>query len=303
MNIIVQFMNKFLYFTGRNQQHTSQNVAEMGKSLSRIFSGSLIPKTSLILSVCMHLVGVSIIGLSSVKMTDNPGKAMQFDIFSVRSPKRVQMLPRVKESTPKLVHPKPVNLHRPTHQTVAFTTVVEKTEVPLISTVTSSETLDGIFALNAPQNSLSGIQHPSPVSVENKSVYVSSIHVSPQRTKRISSISTFDSNEIQLTPIPLDIPTFTAPTQNATFLKKIEPVYPESARLTHQQGSVVLEATIGVDGKAYDIKVVEVIDVKGLGCEEAAIQALKSSLFTPAMQGKGVVIQRLRIPYRFSLKG
>ena len=99
------------------------------------------------------------------------------------------------------------------------------------------------------------------------------------------------------------MPNITEPTQNATFLKKIEPIYPESARLTHKQGLVVLEATIDTDGKAHDIQVVEVIEISGLGCEEAAIQALKSSLFTPAMRGKAVISQRIRIPYRFNLEG
>ena len=40
----------------------------------------------------------------------------------------------------------------------------------------------------------------------------------------------------------------------------------------------------------------------GLGCEEAAITALKASRFVPAKRGKAVVSQRLRIPYRFQFK-
>ena len=92
-------------------------------------------------------------------------------------------------------------------------------------------------------------------------------------------------------------------TQNALFSRKVEPRYPEAARAAHIQGRVLLEATIGVDGKARDIQVLEVIGVNGLGCEEAAVQALKASQFVPAMQGKIAISQRIRIPYRFSLKG
>ena len=64
----------------------------------------------------------------------------------------------------------------------------------------------------------------------------------------------------------------------------------------------MLEATIGVDGIARNIKVVKVVEVSGLGCEAAAITALKASQFVPAKQGKAVVSQRLRIPYRFQFK-
>ena len=92
------------------------------------------------------------------------------------------------------------------------------------------------------------------------------------------------------------------PTQNANFFRKVDPIYPESARLSHKQGLVVLEATIGVDGIARNIKVVKVVEVSGLGCEEAAVAALKASQFVPAKQGKGIVSQRLRIPYRFQFK-
>ena len=68
------------------------------------------------------------------------------------------------------------------------------------------------------------------------------------------------------------------------------------------KGLVVLEATIGIDGIARNIKVVKVVEVSGLGCEEAAVAALKASQFVPAKQGKVVVSQRLRIPYRFQFK-
>ena len=303
MNSVVQLMNKLLFFARRNQLHNTQNVSGIGKPFACIFSGSLIPNTSLILSVCLHLIGASIIGLSSIKTTDIHPTAMQIDILSNPSPKRVLTLPPKEKSIFKSVHPKHVDLHRPTRQIVHTSTVVLKTEIPQIPAVTSPAPLDGIIALNESQSTISGMQRPFYAAVEKKRVLVSSVNLSPQRTKRISDISSLTSDQVQLTPVPLDIPTFIKPTQNATFLKKVDPIYPESARLTHQQGLVVLEATIGVDGKARKIKVVEVIKISGLGCEEAAIQALKSSSFAPAMQGKIFVSQRLRIPYRFSLKG
>lgn len=303
MNIVVQIVNKFLFLVGRSQQQSSHNgFVGIGNPFSRIFSGGFIPNASFMLSVCLHIIGISIIGLSSVKMTDSHSNAMQIDVVSMSAPKPVAILPPAKKHIPKLVVPQPIRLHRQQLQTVRPITPVLMTETPEVTTLTQTTTLTGNFTLNAPQNSLSNVEHPIAVSVRAKPVFTSSVNVSPQRTERKLDVPVADSDNLQLDAIPLNIPTINEPTQNATFLKKVDPVYPESARSTHQEGLVVLEATISVDGKAQNIQVVEVIRISGLGCEEAAIQALKSSLFAPAMQGKVAVSQRLRIPYRFSLK-
>ena len=82
-------------------------------------------------------------------------------------------------------------------------------------------------------------------------------------------------------------------------LHKPKPKYPERARNAGKEGVVKLEATIGIDGKASDIEVLEGI---GYGCDEAAIEALKRSRFTPAQKdGKPVAI-RIIIPYRFKIE-
>ena len=82
-------------------------------------------------------------------------------------------------------------------------------------------------------------------------------------------------------------------------LHKPKPNYPERARNAGKEGVVKLEATIGVDGKARDIKVREGI---GMGCDEAAIEALKRSRFTPAQKdGKPIAI-RIIVPYRFKIE-
>ena len=297
MNIVVQFVNKLPFLTRQNQ-HSSHN----GFGIGKLFSSSFLPNASFMLSVCLHLIGVSIIGLSSVKMTDSNSSAMQIDVLSMSAPKPVAILPPAKKHIPKLVVPQPIRLHRQQLQTVRPITPVLMTETPEVTTLTQTTTLTGSFTLNAPQNSLSNVEHTAAMSIGTKPVFTSSVNVSPQRTARRSDVPVADSDNLQLEAIPLNIPTINEPIQNATFLKKVDPVYPDSARSTHQEGLVVLEATIGIDGKAQNIRIVEVIKISGLGCEEAAIQALKSSSFTPAMQGKVTVSQRLRIPYRFSLK-
>ena len=297
MNIIVQIVNKLPFFTRLNQ-HSTHN----GLGIGKLFSSSFLPNASFMLSVCLHLIGISIIGLSSVRTTDSNSNAMQIDVFSMSAPKPVAIRPPTKQHIPKLVVPQPVRIHRQQPQAMRPVTPVTTTETPTVTTLTQTTLLTGNLTLNAPQSSLSEIEYPIAVSVGTKPVFTSSVNLFPHRVERKSDVPVADSDNLQIDAIPLNLPTINEPTQNATFLKKVDPVYPESARSTHQEGLVVLEATIGVDGKAQNIRVVEVIKISGLGCEEAAIQALKSSSFTPAMQGKVTVSQRLRIPYRFSLK-
>ena len=303
MNSIVQIINKLLPFAGQNRINSTYKVSGIIKSMTRFFSGSLLSNTALILSVSIHLIGVSIIGLSSIETTDIQSNSLHVDFISSPSPKRFQTVLPKEKSFRKIVPPKIVNLHP--HSLPKVNPVLSKIKTnvqPVLATTTDSYTV-GTFGLHEPNSSLSGIQVSYKTNIEKSQRYVSSVNLVPQRTKRKSEFSSPELFQIQLSLLPLNVPNVSKPTQNATFLKKIEPVYPDSARLTHKQGLVVLEATIGIDGKAHDIRVVEVLEISGLGCEEAAIQALKSSLFTPAMQGKVVISQRIRIPYRFNLNG
>ena len=84
------------------------------------------------------------------------------------------------------------------------------------------------------------------------------------------------------------------------WLRKIEPEYPSEAKRAGKEGTVILAATIDVDGKAIDIEVKE--DKVGLGCAKAAIDALEASLFRPATRGGVSVPIRIAIPYQFKLE-
>ncbi|MBC8229824.1 energy transducer TonB, partial [bacterium] len=50
---------------------------------------------------------------------------------------------------------------------------------------------------------------------------------------------------------------------------------------------------------ARDIKVIQKL---GYGCDEAAINALKASKFSPAKRDKTPVAVRIQIPYRFEFE-
>lgn len=88
--------------------------------------------------------------------------------------------------------------------------------------------------------------------------------------------------------------------QAPRFLKQVDPEYPEAALRARIEGSVVLEFTIGIDGKATDIKVTKE-EPKGFGFGEAAIEAMKKWRFTPAKKGGKSVPMRVRQTIRFSL--
>ena len=129
--------------------------------------------------------------------------------------------------------------------------------------------------------------------------------IKPQRTPASSIIEQIESEEIpqaslDTAPIEPLVVDLTDVTQPPRFLNQVSPRFPSLARRAGKGGVVLLEALIGVDGVAKDIRVVQGI---GYGCDEAAIEALKASRFAPAMQGdKKVIVRGVTIPYRFSLE-
>jgi TonB family protein len=62
-------------------------------------------------------------------------------------------------------------------------------------------------------------------------------------------------------------------------LEKTNPDYTDEARVAELEGSVLVQATIGEDGHAYDFKVTRPL---GLGLDEKAIEAVKNWRFKPA---------------------
>lgn len=86
--------------------------------------------------------------------------------------------------------------------------------------------------------------------------------------------------------------------QAPRFLKQVDPEYPEAARRARIEGTVVLEFTIGIDGQATDIKVIQSL---GFGCDEASIKTIKEARFIPAKRNNVAVPVRVRLPIRFSL--
>lgn len=254
---------------------------------------------SLFLSICLHLIGVSIASLSIVGTTDKHGDSIVAEFIFLPKTKPVLAPRQLKRVIPEPTQSHLLHHQPPRIQTIATVAQVPQTDarflvttapVDTAHTTASSETGN---ALNILHTGLT--MHRTPLNSEPTKFELQRIP-RPELTSPGATAS-FEVAELPAVPMLLN-----EPTQNARFFHKVEPIYPDSARLSHKQGVVFLEATIGVDGKARNIKVIKVIEVSGLGCEQAAIKALKASQFVPAMRGKVAVSQRLRIPYRFQFK-
>jgi len=76
------------------------------------------------------------------------------------------------------------------------------------------------------------------------------------------------------------------------------PAYPELARLSQLEGTVIVRALVGSDGKVREtILLKKVNDI----LDQAAVQATAGYVFVPAMQNGRPVAAWVTIPFRFAL--
>ena len=154
--------------------------------------------------------------------------------------------------------------------------------------------------------SVSSIDIPKGIDVQVEQKRVEIIDEGPKvNIDRTTSIAPQDDIDISdtggLDERSIDVAVAVEVDQQPRVLSKTEPKYPGQARRAQREGVVELEFTVGVDGRASDIKVVKE-DPKGFGFGDAAIEAVKKWRFTPAKRGNESVPQRVKIPIRFRLK-
>ena len=255
---------------------------------------------SVLLSICLHLIGVGIASLSIVGTPDKSGDAIIAEFVSLpKAQKTLHTSRRFK--TPERTQPDIRHSQPPRIQALTEVTHIQQKELQFVVDTLPISTVHQMSPAEIGIEDERGLQDRLPPritgSVSQPTRFTPKRMPRPQWTSTPLAIASTQAAELPSISALLN-----EPTQNAKFFRKVDPIYPESARLSHKQGLVVLEATIGVDGIARNIKVVKVVEVSGLGCEAAAVAALKASQFVPAKQGKVVVSQRLRIPYRFQFK-
>jgi protein TonB len=80
------------------------------------------------------------------------------------------------------------------------------------------------------------------------------------------------------------------------------PAYPDAARKAKYQGIVTLQAVVGVDGRASDIKVLE--GSRRYGVQKSAVETLREWRFKPALDANGKAVATLNnIHVHFVLNG
>jgi len=84
------------------------------------------------------------------------------------------------------------------------------------------------------------------------------------------------------------------------FIQRVMPKYPELARRRGREGLVVLRLVIGSGG---ELKNAEVVEGGGHGFAEAALAAVRASIYAPAMRGGQGLECAALLPIRFALKG
>lgn len=83
-------------------------------------------------------------------------------------------------------------------------------------------------------------------------------------------------------------------------LKKVDPEYPQLAKMTGVEGIVVLAVLIDESGNIEDIEVVK--SLGNTGCDEAAVEAVKQWQFAPATRQGKPIAARVTLPVLFNLR-
>ena len=260
-----------------------------------------------LISLSLHLIGVLIATVYIVQTADVFDDMLLVDLMRAQylSQTKRRLRPRVLKkiktsSIPQIQTPRPQQRIATAAQIptgdARFT--LPSTDVPA-NMLTSPSDGDAALGRDGLERKLLKGEHRAEISsVLSK--------IEPSRSFNTSIIDKIESTNIpqaDLLPDLVEPPTvdLNDVTQRPRFLHnhKVAPKYPELARRAQKEGVVLLEASIGVDGIAKEIKIIRGI---GFGCDEAAIKALTASRFAPAKQAEKPVVVRIQIPYRFKLE-
>lgn len=82
------------------------------------------------------------------------------------------------------------------------------------------------------------------------------------------------------------------------FLHRVMPSYPPFARKQEREGTVLLRVTISAEGHVLNV---EILQKAGSGFDEAAVKAVRESVFAPARKDGKAVSCKAVLPIRFEL--
>lgn len=135
----------------------------------------------------------------------------------------------------------------------------------------------------------------SPESVrELKDLTVNDVAVSSQPPAPVG-------DDAALVPEPPEPPeTSDEALEPAVLLSKVDPLYPEAARRAGVEGTVVLDALVGANGR---VKEVQVLRGLPLGLSESALEAVRRWQYRPARGRSGPVASHKTVRIVFTLGG
>jgi protein TonB len=81
-------------------------------------------------------------------------------------------------------------------------------------------------------------------------------------------------------------------------IKDVKPIYPDGALPSRSQGAVVIEATIGPDGKVKEVKVIHSVPA----LDQAAIDAVRQWEYTPSMLNGVAVSVIMTVVVNFAMQ-
>jgi protein TonB len=86
--------------------------------------------------------------------------------------------------------------------------------------------------------------------------------------------------------------------QRPTKIRDVSPLYPPIAQTARVQGTVIIEATIGIDGNVTDARVLRSVPL----LDQAALDAVKQWLFTPTTLNRQPVPVIMTVTVTFTLR-
>jgi protein TonB len=95
-----------------------------------------------------------------------------------------------------------------------------------------------------------------------------------------------------------DLCVWEAPSRRRKKIKDVRPVYPQVAMATRARGTVVLDVTIGTDGKVQDAKVIHSVPQLDL----AALEAVRQWEYEPTRVNGALVALIMTVVVNFAIQ-
>ncbi len=150
-----------------------------------------------------------------------------------------------------------------------------------------------------------GIPTPVPDEEVQEDVHFATREELAQLSAPIVSAETGNGGDSVVVDIPLDeyFPTpdeFVAVQEMPTYIKKVEPDYPQVAQLTNREATVWVKALVDKEGKVREARVAKSSGMN-VGFDEAALEAAYKNIYKPAIQNGKPIAVWVTYPVEFKL--